>query len=53
MDCSTPGFPVLHCLQEFGQIRVHLVSYAIQPSHPLTSPSVPALSLSQPQGPFQ
>ena len=35
MDCSTPGYPVLHCLQEFAQILVHWVSYAIQSSHPL------------------
>ena len=35
MDCSTPGFPVLHHLQEFAQTHVHWVSDAIQPSHPL------------------
>ena len=35
MDCSTPGFPVLHYLLEFAQTHVHLVSDAIQPSHPL------------------
>ena len=52
MDCSTPAFPVLHCLQEFDQIRVHLVSYAIQPSHPLSSPSLSPLKLSQHQGFF-
>ena len=39
MDCSTPGFPVLHCLPELAQIHVHWVSNAIQPSHPLSSPS--------------
>ena len=37
MDCSTPGFPVLHCLPEFAQILVHWVGDAIQPSHPLSS----------------
>ena len=36
MDCSTPGFPVLHCLPEFAQTHVHGVSDAIQPSHPLS-----------------
>ena len=38
MDCSTPGFPVLHDLPEFAQTRVHLVSDAIQPSYPLLHP---------------
>ena len=38
MDCSLPGFPVLHHLLEFAQIHVHWVSDAIQPSHPLPSP---------------
>ena len=47
MDCSTPGFPVLHYLLEFVQTHVHWVSDAIQPSHPLLSPSPPALNLSQ------
>ena len=42
MDCSTPGFPVLHCLLEFAQAHVHWVSDAIQPSHPLSSPCLPA-----------
>ena len=46
MDCSTPGFPVLHCLLEFAQTHVHWVSDAIQPSRPLSPPS-PALNLSQ------
>ena len=41
MDCSTPGFPVLHNLPEFAQTPVHWVSDAIQPSHPLSSPSPP------------
>ena len=35
MDCSTPGFPVLHYLPEFAQVHVHWVGDAIQPSHPL------------------
>ena len=48
MDCSTPGFPVLHSLPEFAQIHVHWVSDAIQSSHPLSSPSPPAFNLSQP-----
>ena len=39
MDCSTPGFPVLHHLPEFAQSHVHQVSDAIQPSHLLSSPS--------------
>ena len=47
MDRSTPGFPVLHYLSEFAQIHVHRVDDAIQPSHPLWSPSSPALVLSQ------
>ena len=50
MDCSTPGFPVLWYLLEFAQIHVHWVGDAIQPSHPLSPPSSPALSLSQHQG---
>ena len=50
MDCSMPGFPVLHHLSEFAQTHVHWVSDAIQPSHPLSSPSPPALNLSQHQG---
>ena len=53
MDCSTPGFPVLHHLPELAQTHVHRVSDAIQPSHPLSPPSPPALSLSQHQGLFQ
>ena len=52
MDCSTPGFPVYHQLPELAQTHVHLVSDAIQPSDPLSSPSPPAFSLSQPQGLF-
>ena len=53
MDCSTPGFPVLHCLPEFAQTHVHQVGDAIQPSHPLSPPSLPALNLSQHQGFFK
>ena len=49
---SAPGFPVLHHLLEFAQTHVHWVSDAIQPSHPLLSPS-PAFNLSQHQGLFQ
>ena len=41
MDCSTLGFPVLHHLPELAQTHVHRVSDAIQPSHPLLSPSPP------------
>ena len=52
MDCSPPGFLALHCLWEVAQARVHWVSDAIQPSHPLSSPSPPALNLSQHQGLF-
>ena len=52
MDCRTPGFWVLHYLSEFVQTHVHWVGDAIQPSHPLSSPSPPALSLSQHQGLF-
>ena len=44
MDCSMPGFPVLHHLLDFAQTRVHGVSDAIQPSHPLFPPSPPAQS---------
>ena len=53
MDCSTPGFPVLHYLSQFIQTQVHWVSDAIQPSHPLSPPSPPALNLSEHQSPFQ
>ena len=52
MNCSTPGLPVPHQLPEFTQTHVHRVGDAIQPSHPLTSPS-PAFSLSHHQGLFQ
>ena len=50
MDCSMPGFPVLHYLLEFAQTHVHWVNDTIQPSHPLSSPSPPAFSPSQHQG---
>ena len=53
MDCSTLGFPVFHCLQEFAQTQVCWVGDAIQPSHPLSPPSSPAFNLSQHQGLFQ
>ena len=53
VNCSMTGFPVLHRLPEFAQTHVHWVNDAIQPSHPLWSPSTPALNLSQHQGLFQ
>ena len=53
MGYSTPGFPVHHQLLEFTQTHVHWVGDAIQPSHPLSSPSPPAFNLSQHQGLFQ
>ena len=53
MNCSTPGFPVPSLLLELAQTHVHWVSDAIQPFHPLLSPSPPALNLSQHQGLFQ
>ena len=53
MDCSTPGFPVHHQHLELTQTHVHRVGDAIQPSHPLSSPSPPAFNLSQHQGLFQ
>ena len=53
MDCSTPGFPVLHYLLGPAQTHVHWVSDAIQPSCPMSSLSPPAFNLSQNQGPFQ
>ena len=52
MNCSTPGLPVHHQHPEFTQTHVHWVGDAIQPSHPLSSPSPPAFSLSQHQGLF-
>ena len=53
MDCSTPGLPVHHQLPELAQTLVHWLGDAIQPSHPLSSPSPPALNLSQHQGLFK
>ena len=53
MDCTTPGFPVRHQLPELTQTHVHRVGDAIQPSHPLLSPSPPIFNLSQHQGLFQ
>ena len=53
MDCSTLGFPVHHQFPELVQTHVHWVSDAIQPSHPLLSPSLPAPNPSQHQGLFQ
>ena len=52
MDCSTPGFSVLHYLPEFAQTHVRWVGDAFQPSHALMPPS-PAVNLSQHQGLFQ
>ena len=53
MGHSTPGLPVHHQLPEFTQTYVHWVGDAIQSSHPLSSPSLPALNLSQHQGFFK
>ena len=53
MVYSTPGFPVHHQPPEVEQIHVHRVGDAIQPSHPLLSPSPPTFNLSQHQGLFQ
>ena len=53
MNRSMPGLPVHHQLPEFTQTHVHWVSDAIQPSHPLSSPSPPALNPSQHEGLFQ
>ena len=53
MNRSTPGLPVHHHLLEFTQTHVHQVSDAIQPSHPLSSPSPPAPNPSQNQSTFQ
>ena len=52
MDCSMPGFPILHQLPELAQTHIHRVSDATQPSHPLSSP-FPAFNLSQNQDLFQ
>ena len=53
MDCSMPGLPVHHQLPELTQTHVQWVGDAIQPSHPLSSPSPPAFNPSQHQGLFQ
>ena len=53
MNHSTPGLPVHHQLLEFTQTHIHRVSDAIQPSHPLSSPSPPAPNPSQHQSLFQ
>ena len=53
MDRSTPDLPVRHQLPEFSKIHVRQVSDAIQPSHPLSSPSPPAHNPSQHQSLFQ
>ena len=53
MNRSTPGLPVYHQLQEFTQTHIHRISDAIQPSHPLSSPSPPAPNPSEHQGLFQ
>ena len=52
-NCSMPGFPVHHQFLKLAQTHVHRVSDAIQRSHPLSSPSPPAFSLSQHQGLFK
>ena len=53
INCSMPGFPVLHNLLEFAQTHVHWSGDAIQPLHPPLSPSPPAFNLSEHQGLFQ
>ena len=53
INCSTPGLSVYHQLPEFTEAHVHRVGDAIQPSHPLSSPSPPAPNPSQHQGLFQ
>ena len=53
MDCSTPGLPIHHQLPELVQTHAHGVGDAIQPSHPLLSPSPPAFNLFQHQGLYQ
>ena len=53
MDCSTLGFPVLHCLLEFAETHVHWVSDAIQSFHPLSPPSCFDFSISQHQRLFK
>ena len=53
MDCSMPGLPVHHQLPEFTQTPVRWVGDAMQPSHPLSSPSLPGFNLTQHQGFFK
>ena len=53
MDCSTPGFPVLHHLPELAQTHMHWVGDAVQPSYLLLSPSPPVFNLPQHQGFFK
>ena len=53
MNHSTPGIPVYHQIPEFTQTHGHWVGDAIQPAHPLASPSPPAFNLSQHQGLFR
>ena len=53
MDSSTPDFPLHHQFPKLAQTHVHRVDDAIQPSHPLPSPSPPAFNLSQHEGLFQ
>ena len=53
MNRSMPGLPVHHQLPEFTQTHIHRVNDAIQPSHPLSSPSPPAPNPAQPQSLFQ
>ena len=53
MDCSTSGFPVHHQLPVLAQTHVYRVGDAIQSSHPLLSPSLPAFNLAQNQGLFK
>ena len=53
MNYSTPGFPVYHHLPELAQTHVHRVIDTIQPSHPLSFPSLPTFNLSQQQGLLQ
>ena len=53
MNCSMPGLPIHHQLPEFTQTHIHRVRDAIQPSHPLLSPSPPVPNPSQHQSLFQ
>ena len=53
MDCTTPGFPIHHQLLELAQTHAHRTNDAIQPSHPLPSPTPPTFNLSHHQGLFQ